>query len=274
MTNGQTEHYLGAMLVSDDSYLRRLPVGLHPENRLRMDAIVVASDIVSQCYQDLSRLGAEIGATLGQIGYPQRAAFIGLAWSIVDQLHAVRQLVTPPTGTPAGPATQRFLDAAEPATLLRNKMDHLKNNLSNLSAKKGERYPLFGAISYVLSNPDPQSGGLLMTVSSGALHGGDLFPAVNPAGRSYSTPVGLLQLSAFYLTFEFSPALAALQDYLAITEAGTEKKMRAAAEAEAEKGVHTVEELLAHLGGSPVVAMAFDYTNDPVFKAETTAQNQ
>ena len=102
-----------------------------------------------------------------------------------------------------------------------------------------------------------------MTVSSVALHGCDLFPAVNPAGRSYSTPVGLLQLSAFYLTFEFSPALAALQDYLAITEAGTEKKMRAAAEAEAEKGVHTVEELLAHLGGSVVVAMAFDYANDP-----------
>ena len=54
-----------------------------------------------------------------------------------------------------------------------------------------------------------------------------------------------------------------MQDYLAITEAGTEKKMRAAAEAEAEKGVHTVEELLAHLGGSVVVAMAFDYANDP-----------
>lgn len=274
MTNCQTEHYLGAMLVSEDSYLRRLPVGLHPENRLRMDAIVVASDIVSQCYQDLSKLGAEIGATFGEIGPLQRAAFIGFAWSIVDQLHAVRQLVTPPRGIPAGPATQRFLDAAEPATLLRNKMDHLRNNLSNLSAKKGERYPLFGAISYVLSNTDPQSGGLLMTVSSGALHGGDLFPAVNPAGRSYSTPVGLLQLNAFDFTFEFSPALAALQDYLAITEVSAEKKMRAAAEVEAAKGVHTVEELLVHLGGSPVVAMVFDYTDDTVFKSETTAQTQ
>ena len=102
-----------------------------------------------------------------------------------------------------------------------------------------------------------------MTVSSGALHGGELFPAVNPAGKIYSTPVGLIQLNAFDLTFEFCPALAALQDYLAITEISSEKKVRAAAEEEAEKGVHTVEELLAHLGGSVVVAMAFDYANDP-----------
>lgn len=259
---GQTEHYRGGALVSDDSYLRKLPVGLDPESRLRMDAIVVASDIVSQAYQELFRLGAEIGANLGKIGNPLRATFIGLAWSIVDQLHAIRQLLMPPRAKSAGPVTQRFLDAAAPATFLRNKMDHLKNNLLNLSAKKGERYPLFGAISYLLSNSDPESGGMLMTVSSGALHGGELFPAVNPLGRSFTTPVGLLQLHAFDLTFELSPAFAALQDYIAVTEVNAEKKMRATAEAEAKKGLHTIEELLAHLGGSPVVAVAFEYADD------------
>lgn len=262
---GQTEHYRGQQLVPDDSYLRRLPVGLKPESRLRMDAIVIASDILSQAYQDLFRLGAEIGANLSSISNSLRATIIGLAWSIVDQLHAIRQLLTPPPAMTAGPITQRFLDAAAPATFLRNKMDHLKSNIGNLSDKKGDRYPLFGAISYVLSNADPETGGLLMTVSSGALHGSEVFPAVNPLGRSFTTPVGLLQLHAFDLTFEFSPTFSALQDYIGATEVGLEIKIRTAAEAEAEKGIHTVEELLAHLGGSLVVAMAFEYADDPNF---------
>lgn len=258
----QTEHYVGAQLVPDDSYLRRLPVILESESRLRMDAIVIASDILSRAYQDLFRLGAEIGANPGAFGISSRATFIGLAWSIVDQLHAIRQLLTPPPATAVGPASQRFLDAAAPATFLRNKMDHLKSNLGNLSGKKGDRYPLFGAISYVLSDANPETGGLLMTVSSGALHGGEMFPAVNPLGRSYTTPVGLLQLHAFDSTFEFSPAFAALQDYISLVEVSVEKKMRAAAEAQAMEGLHSIDELLAHLGGSPVVAMTFEYGDD------------
>jgi hypothetical protein len=224
-----------------------------------MDAIVIACDILGQAYQDLFHLAAKIGSDLSSLDHSVRAAAIGLCWSIVDQLHAVRQLLAPPTHETAGPVSQRFLNASAPATTLRNKMDHLKSNLRNLAEKKGGRFPLFGALSYVLSNADAETGGFLITISSGALHGGEVFPAANPVGRKYTTPVGLLQLHAFDITFEFSPAFAALQDYVRISERKSEEKVDAAASEEAAKGIHTVEELLAHLGGTPAIAMKFDF---------------
>lgn len=259
-----TEDYIGAQLVSDESFLRRLPLGVVLESRLRMDAIVIACDILGQAYRDLFHLSVKIGSDLSSLNHSARAAAIGLCWSIVDQLHAVRQLLTPPTEESVGPVTQRFLELSAPATSLRNKMDHLRSNLRNLADKKGNRFPLFGALSYVLSADDPETGGWLMTISSGASHGGEMYPAVNPAGRKYTTPVGLLQLNAFDLTFEFSPTFGALQDWVRINERRIEEKVRAAAAEEASKGEHTEEELMAHLGGAPAVAMKFDFeTSEP-----------
>lgn len=264
MNSGDTtEHYRGAQLVSDESFLRRLPMAVALESRIRFDAIVIACDIISQAYQDLSQLAGSIGSDVTSLSNSKRAAMIGLCWNIIDQVHAVRQLVRPPPERTAGSATQRFLDVSDTATVLRNKMDHLNANLRNLAEKRGGRFPLFGALSYVFSNDDPATGGHLLTIASGALQGSDVFPAVNPVGQSYTVPVGLLQLHAFDTSFEFSPALAALQDYVRINERRIEEQVRQAANAEASKGGRTVDELLIHLGGSPAIVMAFDFAPEP-----------
>lgn len=261
----QTEDYRGAQLVSNESFLRRLPIAFDLEGRFRTDAIVIACDILGQAYQDLFHLGVRTGSDVGSLGHAGRASAIGLCWLIVDQLHAVRQLVRPPAQQAIGPIMQRFLDMSAPATDLRNKMDHLNTNLRNLGSKKGIRSPLFGAISYVLSNENPETGGLLVTISSGTLQGGEVFPAVNPAGRNYTTPVGLLQLYAFDIIFEFSPALAALQDFVQHNERRFEEKVQAAAAEEALKGEHTIEELMAHFGSVPAIVMDFEFgASEPV----------
>ena len=73
-----TEDYIGAQLVSDESFLRRLPLGVVLESRLRMDAIVIACDILGQAYQDLFQLGLKIGSDLTSLSHSTRAAAIGL----------------------------------------------------------------------------------------------------------------------------------------------------------------------------------------------------
>jgi len=229
------------------------------ESRLRFDAVVIACDVLGQAYQDLARLAAEVGTNPTAVTNAGRASAIGLCWTIVDQMHAVRQLVMPPADREVGPIAKPFLQTTEVATALRNKMDHLSTNIRNLAEKKGERLPLFGAFAYLYSNPDPATGGYLITISSGAMHGADVFPTVRPAGVSFTTPVGLLELHAFDLLFPFSPAFAALQDFIAVNERRLEEQIRRLAEEEASNTGKSFDELMAHLGGGMILAAKFHF---------------
>src|SRR5271157_4619204 len=108
------------MLPSDD-FLRVLPQCLAPVERLRVETLVFAHDLMETA---LGRLYA-VGLEFHENNNAQRLAMFSDAWTIVDQVHVVRQVLLSLTGDDRKTDTQAFIDDFAVAHTMRNKMDHL-----------------------------------------------------------------------------------------------------------------------------------------------------
>ena len=210
MGEEKTMRYCGGSIISGDSFLRQLPVCVDEVTRIQFDAIVIASDVISQAYGSVRSLLVQSGDS-EECNEIERAIIIGNIWTIIDQLHAIRYLIQIRSSDPIGPETLEFLELSRGASSLRNKMDHLRANIGNLSNKKGSRMPIFGVVSYIYST-DPTLRNLTsVAVMAGSLHGDDSFPMINPANRAFCPPVDHFHLSAFGETFEVEPSLTAFR---------------------------------------------------------------
>jgi hypothetical protein len=211
-------------MLPDDSYLRRLPGALDPIERLRFESIVFSSDVVSNAYQALCELAGQF-----DVSHPfstrQRAALFSHAWTIVDQLHVLRQFVLAISNKNPGPNQQKFLDLSANARLMRNRMDHLSGLMKNLSKEKGRQIPLFGAITYFLVGPNDVravggerivTGGTCVTVTAGSVPDGKLLLALNAPhpNQQVRIPVGQFRLEAFDWTLDIDATLASLRTTL------------------------------------------------------------
>lgn len=255
--------YGGEQLVADQSFLRRLPVALIAKERLRFDAIVTASDISQQSFNSLRKIALEIKDDISELGNEGRAFALSQCWTLVDQLHAIRQLLIPPAKLAAkpGPFTKALLDSTKVASLLRNKMDHLSENLQNLSAQKGPRSPLYGSLSYFYSETYPLTGGSIVTIMSGALHGEDTLPCVNPLERSITLPVGQFTLTAFQLSIEFGHCLGTLREWLKVNEEKIEIDIRDQLRSQV-ANEDEIEKAMATLGGGLAVVAKIEFIAD------------
>ena len=249
--------YAGEGLISDESYLRRLPVALTVEERMRCDAIVTAADIITQSFGLLRQFTVQAKAETENFNNGLRAFLLSLCWTIVDQLHAIRQLLK---AKKQGPLTLAFMEASAAATLLRNAMDHLAGNLKNVSSTNGHKNPLFGSLSY-FHTPDAisaTSGGEIITIMSGALHGKDLFPMINPVGQSFTLPTGLFTFSAFGQQLEFGQVIGTLRELLRKMESSMESDIRKQVEERA-KTPEEIEQAMATLGGGLVLVASISF---------------
>lgn len=259
-TGTKSTPYAGEGLIGDESYLRTLPRVLSVEERMRYDAIVTAADIIAQSFSTLQRLTGDAKAETGNFNYGLRAILLSLCWTIVDQLHAVRQLLEPKR---QGTLTTVFREAAATATLLRNGMDHLSERLKNISSSKGLKNPLFGSLSYFYA-PDAASAvneGKIITIMAGGLYGGDLLPLINPVGYSYTVPTCLFTLSAFGQDLELGHVIGTLRDLLRKTESSLETDIRKQVEAQA-RTPEEIDQAMASLGGGLMIvaSISFDST--------------
>lgn len=241
------DHYAGEQIVSDESILRRVPTSVPLKERLTADALVLSADVLMHAYRTLQEIAQHVGVDIEKVDRRIRAGIISAAWTIVDQLYAVRQLIGAPQDQ-MGPLTTAFYEASEPAFRLRNKMDHLASNLNNLANATGHRSPLFGSLTYFHIDKMPPTGGTMVTIMTGSIHGNISMPIVNPAGRPVTYPVDLFELTAFGITLPLGPPLAALKAYIQATEEDAETALREGAlKASKEQGI-PAEELLAHMG--------------------------
>ena len=259
--SGESTLYSGEKLVSDDSYLRKLPVALPLKERMRFDAIVTSADIINQAYNALRQLSMDAGIDLDKFTNSARAYALSQCWTLVDQIHAARQLLLPPRGMDGGTLTQAFLDASSPATKLRNDMDHLADKLDNLSKRKGLRLPVFGCLSYYYSAEPGADEGYTVTIMSGALHGDDLMPSVNPFNKHFTPPTGLFTFWAFDNELEFGRAIGALRDWIRGVESNLESdiRMQLAKQGGSEE---EIEAAMATLGAGLAFVVHFELIDD------------
>jgi hypothetical protein len=214
MTEKADTAYLGEPIVEADAFLRDLPIGVSLEDRLRLHAVVFASDIIVRAFSDLRDVTCAIGSQIKQYNNEHLVILISSCWAIVDQLHTCRQLLFQASRKKPGPLMKEFLDRSEHALYLRNQMDHLKDNIGNLARSQGRLGPLAGMLSYLYSVSDPGTECHSISVGSGALRQAMNFYKIDPSGKTVHRPVDHFEFTAFKRTLEICPALASLKHLL------------------------------------------------------------
>jgi hypothetical protein len=260
-------------MFAKESFLRRLPVSLNLEQRLQFEALVHASDVITLNLKYVRGIASKYGKRVGSISKAERTTLISLIWSVIDQAHVIRQLFEVMLGhdfDASKPSNEeKFHTKYSGVTRLRNKMDHLKDNIPNLARSKVKSPPIYGILSYFHCAPDDfpkgssvPSGGRIVTITSGTLTHTHKLPIVNPLGKTSRLPVGCMQFAAFdevieldELELELAPLLRGLEGQI---ERVCKEKIQLAA---SEQGL-PIEKLMENAAGDIVLILEVGFSAD------------
>ena len=137
--------------MAPDSILRRMPALVGPSIRLRADLQLHCHDVMVNALNRLRMMCMLVNSS--KLAPGDLATMFADAWSIVDQVDLVRQVLKTIPG-PNAPVTTAFLEEAEAARKMRNSMDHISQRIPNIAAKKGACGPMFGNLSFVKCKPE------------------------------------------------------------------------------------------------------------------------
>ncbi|RBO78468.1 hypothetical protein [Nocardia puris] len=177
---------------------------------------------------------------------------------MVDALHNMRQILQALEFT--APQAVQFLAEHESATLLRNAMDHLKDQAKNLAMKKKAEPPLIGALSYnyipsdaIIMGDDgivsDITHGIAITTSIGRLRKKITMELSNPAGQPViHNNVAGLQLEAFDFSIELMRAYRDFVDLVAAMDKALSQNISDQARRLSAEHDVPYEELMAHYG--------------------------
>ncbi len=178
-------------MFEENSFVVRPPLNLSPHQRMCLEGIAFAARAAMSAIDSIRKITAEHNTEDAQpFSEPDLLTLYTSAWTVVDQVHMLRQLLKTLTNgfSKSGPSKD-FYDAYEVATEIRNAMDHFHQKLGNLASAKSPP-PLFGALMYFKrvipkeQTPSPQGiEGDIVTVLFGALTNGK-FPGLNPVGKA------------------------------------------------------------------------------------------
>jgi hypothetical protein len=183
-------------MIPDDAFLRRLPTVLDAAQVVQLEALVFAADAIEASLASIRQITAHHRERLGEAGGNVRVGLFIFAWTIVDSIHVVRQILT--ALDYKTPRALAFHEKYEAATVLRNKMDHLAGQAKNLGNAKG-RPPLFGVLTYICIPEEKASekegkvtvtGGMTAVVTTGRFirEGGSVDYDLDPA-RGFGGPL-------------------------------------------------------------------------------------
>lgn len=240
-------------MLPDDAFLRRIPSCVDATQVVQLEAMVFSADAIEVSLGTIRHITTEFGENLG---IASRSVDVNLflhAWTIVDCLHVILQVLKGPH-YPA-PKLKAFCEKYKHASVLRNRMDHLVTNNAGNVAEANKRPPAFGALSYVYV-PDRHvkqrgeqivlTGAVAVTLTAGRTYGtsGRVSP-INPAGRKVRIPVSAFRLEAFGESLDLEDAERDVQEMMAEINEKLEKQVFDAAAAIAEKENVPIEKILA-----------------------------
>lgn len=248
--------YHGQQIVAQDAFVRKLPQVVSVKQRLAWDALVMASDIMADAYRRIRNAAIARGLEFDGLEELEIAPSIGCCWTIIDQLHAVRQLMPflANMNPPLGPLCQAFMEQSASTFEIRNKMDHLSANMGNFSIMTGPRSPLFGSLSYFHISEAENETGHSIVLYSGALIEGTRVPIVNPAEKTFVVPVGLFKFTAFGRDLFLELTLGALLEWISAVAPDIEDQVRNQSHQYAIEHGLNLDELMASARGAFAVA--------------------
>jgi len=207
------------MLASDD-FLRRLPRCIQPVERLRFETLLFAHDLMEIALDRLYAVGC--GYDENSRIDAERFSLFSDAWTIIDQVHVVRQVLKALTKPETRATdTQAYIDDFATAQSLRNRMDHLNQNLPNRAKAAGSTNAMFGMLSFFRPCSDRWADGLaageirgdLFLISAGSA-AGNIVGAMPLHEMDIHLPICSFKLDAFDMTFLLERAVLQLRPLL------------------------------------------------------------
>lgn len=178
------------MIIGDDSPLRKRDRAIERKQTVFLDAIQYSVDMADLAH---SRLQAVLAAGAPSQEGPSVSVVLD-AWSMVDSLHRLRELVDQMPGIKANsPTLQLLLRNTDDVEHLRNGVQHLRGSIDELVT---ENVPLWGVLNWVIPEPDGRSVQTAMFVS-GTLSNYATLPLINPVGKQIRFPADHISLSAY-----------------------------------------------------------------------------
>lgn len=138
-------------------FLVNAPLFVEQRQRISYESIALATQIIEINFADLVELSQRCfhrNPQAPEFDSMDRARLFSLAWSIVDQVDLLRQLVHFERRNIDLVSARAFMEAATVANTLRNWMDHLPGRISAYIEKKKKMPPAHGALSFTFVSPD------------------------------------------------------------------------------------------------------------------------
>lgn len=186
------------VIIDNNSPFRRVPIQTNRKQILFYDGIRYSVEMADLAHLRLRETLYEIAlnttaATAPEADSFDHAAAVLDAWSIVDLIHRLRDLLYQAPGIKQNsPALHLFTRKTVDIETLRNAVQHLNQQIHQMVA---ENLPVWGALSWI-SMPDPE----FKSVYSCTLVAGTWFerrePLVSPLGKTLSPPVDMITLEA------------------------------------------------------------------------------
>jgi len=263
-------------MLPRNSILRSVPNSIVPLQVLEIGAFVFSTDVVAASFRRIVELASKFGSDLNAISDSDRIAMIVAAWTIVDHVHAIREISKAKMFAKSEQAVA-FKTKYESATLLRNKLDHLASNIPNLASSTMRRPPVFGVLSYFVSGPIIKGadgipkigGGEIVTLMAGNLtHDTYRLGMANPIGRTIRLPVSLFRFEAFDQALELDAMVADLERFTRILNEKFGAAVEAALEAKSKESGISITDLKKSRGGGLMAAVTIEFEPSPVFPGE------
>ncbi|MEX1198895.1 MAG: hypothetical protein WEB57_13685 [Pseudohongiellaceae bacterium] len=187
-----------ADMLQSDSVLRNIPKWLKPETRYFFEAIAMSIEMVGVAYARLRGLALKASEYEGaEIGWRMRAELFDAAWGFVGHVHMLNQFLSALPGRRPDPISE-FLEHSKNVGNLRNRYQHLHQNIKNRTVKKGSVLPAVGALYWVFVKSTEPLRFVLHIHTSGMLREEwTRFESPNPVSQKLEYPAGAFRLEAF-----------------------------------------------------------------------------
>jgi hypothetical protein len=238
--------------LPDGAFIRALPFAVNETQRFRIDAMVMCADIMASAYLQMIDVALRSKSETKQ-AEEQRSGHLDIAmfqhaWSMVDQIYSLRQLLG---GLDfSGDDVDAFMSATSSAHVLRNRTDHLNQRIPNIAASKENSRSLFGTLSYFVLGAAvgaPEADVFAVIQQADPVRPGEQIGSVRMPGE-LRMPVGNFVLAAAGEKLDLDAAILTLGPLMTRTNDGFEKSIRAqTAEAAAKHGIEQ-SAVLTHYG--------------------------
>ena len=171
-------------MISADAPLLRIPVQMETVQAGFLDAIRLSAEIGGLAYARLSHCLEIVGLrNEGLLPIPGEVAGLFLdAWSVVDAVHRIRELLLQMRGVKRSmPAWQLFIRETEDVNSLRNTVQHLSNEIAEMTRNGWSTWGRLGWLQLMNSE--------MTRCRSFCLSPGKVIthtqPALNPCGKQF-----------------------------------------------------------------------------------------